>query len=161
MNDKNAVRIERIRYTKNRLSAGLALLSVLFDALFFINIYESDVGSWYYSILMGVSILYNLIFLLTGFLCSEGVKNDRISCAYIMIALGFGQILRIFIYPVKACESTVTIGERTVAVMGRGQFIVCVLWLLLSGTCMLVGAVISINRGRLLRETSETSGFRA
>lgn len=154
MNDENAVRIERMRYTKNRLSAGLALLSVLFDALFFISIYESDVGTWYYSILMGASILYNLMFLLAGFLCAEGVRNDRIGSAYVMIALGLGQILRIFIYPVKASVAAVTIGERTLAVMGRGQFLACVLWLLLSAACMLAGAAVSINRGRLLRKTT-------
>ncbi len=160
MNDENAVRIERMHYTKNRLSAGLALLSVLFDALYFINIYESDVGSWYYSILMGASILYNLIFLLTGFLSSEGVKNDRIAFAYIMIALGLGQILRIFIYPVRACTATVTIGDKVVTVMGRGQFTFCVLWLLLSAACMFAGAAVSINRCRLLRKTSVTSGHK-
>ena len=99
MNDDKQVRLDRMRYTKNTLASGLALLSILFDVFFFISIYESNVGSWYYNVLMGASILYNLIFLLAAFLSSEGIKNYKISYSYLMIALGIGQIIRIFIYP--------------------------------------------------------------
>ena len=151
MNDDKQVRLDRMRYTKNTLASGLALLSILFDVFFFISIYESNVGSWYYNVLMGASILYNLVFLLAAFLSSEGIKNYKISYSYLMIALGIGQIIRIFIYPVKAHNATVTIQEQAVIVMENPQFVRCVLYLLLSAGCLIVGAVIGMNRSKQLK----------
>jgi len=58
MNDERTTRLDRMRFTKNTLSSNLALLAIIFDVCFFISIYESDVGSWYYTILVGGSILY-------------------------------------------------------------------------------------------------------
>ena len=150
MNDEKTVRLDRMRYTKNSMASGLALLSILFDVIFFISIYESNVGSWYYNILMGASILYNLIFLLAAFLCSEGIKNYKIAYSHLMIALGIGQIIRIFIYPVRAHSATVIIQEKAVTVMENPQFIRCVLYLLLSAACLIVGAVIGMSRSKAL-----------
>ena len=75
MNDEKTVRLDRMRYAKNSFSSGFALLAILFNVFFFISLYESDVGNYYYNILIGASILYNLIFMLAAFLCSEGVIN--------------------------------------------------------------------------------------
>ena len=60
--------LDRLRYTKNKLAADLVLLAIVFDVLYFVSLYKSDVGQYYYSMLIGVSIIYNLIFLLTAFL---------------------------------------------------------------------------------------------
>ena len=146
MNDDKQVRLDRMRYTKNTLASGLALLSILFDVFFFISIYESNVGSWYYNILIGASILYNLIFLLAAFLSSEGIKNYKIGYSYLMIALGIGQIIRIFIYPMRAHAATVTIQEQAVTVMENPQFIRCVLYLAISAACLFVGAFVGMTR---------------
>ena len=151
MNDDKQVRLDRMRYTKNTLASGLALLSILFDVFFFISIYESNVGSWYYNVLMGASILYNLIFLLAAFLSSEGIKNYKISYSYLMIALGIGQIIRIFIYPVRAHAATVTIQEQAVTVMENPQFIRCVLYLVISAACLFVRAFVCITRSKQLK----------
>ena len=97
MNDERTTRLDRMRFTKNTTSANLALLAIIFNVCFFISIYESDVGSWYYTILVGGSILYNLIFMLAAFLSSEGIKNYKIGYSYLMIVLGIIQIVRIFI----------------------------------------------------------------
>ena len=152
MNDDKQIRLDRMRYTKNTTASGLALLSILFDVFFFISIYESNVGSWYYNILIGASILYNLIFLLAAFLSSEGIKNYKIAYSYLMIALGIGQIIRIFIYPVTAHNSTVIIQEKAVTVMENPQFIRCVLYLLLSAACLIVGAVVGMTRSKALKD---------
>ena len=152
MNDEKYIRLDRMRYTKNTTASGLALLSILFDVFFFISIYESNVGSWYYNILIGASILYNLIFLLAAFLSSEGIKNYKIAYSYLMIALGIGQIIRIFIYPVTAHNATVIIQEKAVTVMENPQFIRCVLYLLLSAACLIVGAVIGMTRSKALKD---------
>ncbi|MBQ9437595.1 MAG: hypothetical protein IJU50_04620 [Lachnospiraceae bacterium] len=148
--DEKTVQLDRMRYTKNSLSSGLALLSILFDVCFFISIYESDVGSWYYNILMGASILYNLVFMLAAFLSSEGVKNYKVSYSYLMIVLGAIQVIRIFIYPMQARNTVVTIQEQEVVVMGAAQFFRVVLYLLLSAGCLFAGAVVGFTRSRAL-----------
>ena len=161
MNDDKQVRLDRMRYTKNTLASGLALLSILFDVFFFISIYESNVGSWYYNVLMGASILYNLIFLLAAFLSSEGIKNYKISYSYLMIALGIGQIIRIFIYPVRAHAATVTIQEQAVIVMENPQFIRCVLYLVISAACLFVGAFVGMTRSKQLKAHLQSLGVAA
>ena len=122
MSEETTIRLDRMRYTKNTFSSGFALLAILFDVLFFISIYESDVGTYYYNILIGASILYNLVFMLAAFLSSEGVKNYNIRYAWLMVLLGIGQIVRVFIYPMRAHAAVVTVQEQSVAVMGDGQF---------------------------------------
>ena len=77
MTDDRIVKRDRMRYTKNTLSSTLALLGIVFDVLYFVSIYQSDVGTYYYNILIGASVLYNLIFMLMAFLSSEGVKNYK------------------------------------------------------------------------------------
>ena len=161
MNDDKQVQLDRMRYTKNTLASGLALLSILFDVFFFISIYESNVGSWYYNVLMGASILYNLIFLLAAFLSSEGIKNYKISYSYLMIALGIGQIIRIFIYHVRAHGATVTIQEQAVTVMENPQFIRCVLYLVISAACLFVGAFVGMTRSKQLKAHLQSLGVAA
>ena len=128
---------------------------------FFISIYESNVGSWYYNVLMGASILYNLIFLLAAFLSSEGIKNYKISYSYLMIALGIGQIIRIFIYPMRAHAATVTIQEQAVTVMENPQFIRCVLYLVISAACLFVGAFVGMTRSKQLKAHLQSLGVAA
>jgi hypothetical protein len=150
MNDEKQIRLDRMRYTKNSKASGLALLSILFDVFFFISIYESNVGSWYYNILMGASILYNLIFLLAAFLASEGVKNYNIRYAYLLFILGAGQLIRIFIYPMKAHDATVKIKDQAVQVMGDGQFMRVVLYLVLSAACCFAAGVVGASKSKAL-----------
>ena len=161
MNDEKTVRLDRMRYTRNTLASGLALLAILFDVIFFISIYESNVGSWYYNILMGASILYNLVFLLAAFLCSEGIKNYKAGYAYVMIVLGLIQLARIFVYPVTAHSAVVTIQEQAVTVMETPQFIRCVVYLVLSAACLFVGAAVGFARSRQLKAHLKALGLTA
>ncbi|MBR5287207.1 MAG: hypothetical protein IKU34_01285 [Clostridia bacterium] len=150
MDEMKRVRLDRMRYTKNSLSSNLALLSIVFNVLYFVSVYESDVGSWYYSLLIGVSIVYNLLFMLMAFLSSEGVKNYRIGYAWFLLALGAGQIARIFILPASAYAATVTIKKITYPVMQTQQFVLVVLWLCLSAACCFGAGVIGVRRSRML-----------
>ena len=150
MSEETTIRLDRMRYTKNTFSSGFALLAILFDVLFFISIYESDVGTYYYNILIGASIFYNLVFMLAAFLSSEGVKNYNIRYAWLMVLLGIGQIVRVFIYPMRAHAAVVTVQEQSVAVMGDGQFFRLVAYLLLSAACLFIGAAAGVSRSRAL-----------
>ena len=51
------VKKDRMRYTKDKLSSNLALLAIVFDCLYFVSIYQSDVGSWYYNWVIGASVV--------------------------------------------------------------------------------------------------------
>ncbi|MBE5775888.1 MAG: hypothetical protein E7326_00090 [Clostridiales bacterium] len=149
--EEKRIRLDRMRYTKNSLSSSLSLLAIVFNVFYFVSIYESDVGSWYYKILIGASIVYNLVFMLMVFLASEGVKNYRIGYAYLLLPVGLGQILRIFILPLQAYRATVTISKIDYPVMESRQFIFVVLWLALSAVCCLLAGVIGVQRSKKLQ----------
>ncbi len=150
MNEENFIKRDRMRFTKNTLSSGLALLAILFNVLYFVSIYKSDVGSYYYNILIGASILYNLIFMLTVFLCSEGVKSYSGSYACILLVVGALQIVRIFILPAQARAATVTINQQETIVMQTAQFIRVVVYLVASAVCCLVAGLVGIRKSRAL-----------
>lgn len=146
MNDDRSVQLDRMRYTKNTTSSRLALLAIAFDVLFFISIYKSDVGTYYYTMTIGGSIIYNLIFLLAAFLCSEGVKKYQTVYSWVMIVLGILQIARIFIIPMDAHRTII----NSEPVMGNAQFIFTVVCLALSAACLFAGAVINLKKSRAL-----------
>ena len=146
MNDDRSVQLDRMRYTKNTASSRLALLAIVFDILFFISIYKSDVGTYYYTMTIGGSIIYNLIFLLAAFLCSEGVKKYQTVYSWVMIVLGILQIARIFIIPMDAHRTII----NSEPVMGNAQFIFTVVCLALSAACLFAGAVINLKKSRAL-----------
>ena len=115
--EERAIQRDRMRFIKNSRASGLALLGILFNVFYFVSIYKSDVSTWYYTILIGASIVYNLVFMLAVFLSSEGVKNYKKNYSYLLILLGVLQIVRIFIIPMRAHTSFTLIGGETVAVM--------------------------------------------
>ncbi len=146
MSEVQEIKLDRMRYTKNTTSSRLALLAIVFDVLFFISIYKSNVGTWYYNILMGASIIYNLVFMLAAFLSSESVKSYKAEYSYVMIILGVLQIVRIWIYPMSAHAAVV----NNEPVMGTAQFIRVMIYLVLSAACLFAGAVINLNKSRAL-----------
>lgn len=143
--------LDRMRYTKNTLSSRMALLAIVFNVLYFASVYESDVGSWYYKILIGASIVYNLLFMLMVFLASEGVKNYRIGYSYLLLGVGVGQIARIFILPLQAYRAVITISKVDYPVMQTSQFIFVIACLILSALCCLIGGVAGVKRSRTLQ----------
>ena len=150
MNEERFIELDRMRFTKNTLSSGLALLAILFNVLYFVSIYKSDVGSYYYNILMGASVLYNLIFMLVVFLSSEGVKGYKASFAWVLLAVGALQILRIFILPLRAHAAVVTINQQETAVMQNAQFLRVVAYLAASAVCCFVAGLVGIRKSRAL-----------
>ena len=153
--DDKYVRVDRMRYEKNKASSNLAILAILFNALFFVSIYKSDVGTWYYSILMGVSIVYNLLFMMIVFLISEGSKSYKINYSYMAIAVGALQLVRIFIYPRLARAAHTQATGEMVQVMRDPQYVRVVLYLIASGICLLASAIIGIQKCTALKKHME------
>lgn len=152
MNDELLIKKDRMRFTKNTLSSNLALLAIVFDVLYFVSIYQSDVGNYYYQIIIGASILYNLVFLLATFLASEGIKNYNIGYAYLLGAIGVGQIIRIFILPMQAHSATVIVQGVETVVMSGGQFTYVLFCLIASAVCCFIGCAVGITKSRTLTE---------
>jgi hypothetical protein len=149
--DERSVRQDRLQYIKNTASSRLAILAIFFDVLYFVSIYKSDVGSWYYTILIGASILYNLIFMLLTFLSSEGVKRYKPGYSWLLIILGVIQIARIFILPMSAHHAELELQGKTVRVMEDAQFIRCVIYLCASSAACIMAAVINLGKSRTLK----------
>ncbi len=156
MIEERTIQRDRMRFTKNSLSANLAIAAILFDVFYFVKIYQSDVGSYYYNYLIGISVIYNLIFMLAAFLSSEGVKNYKKGYSYLLLLLGAGQIVRIFILPMRAHSAVVSTGGAEVAVMGDGQFMWLVVCLVASAVCLIASAVVNLSKCAALSEHMKT-----
>ena len=154
--EDRAVQRDRMRFVKNSLSSNLAILGILLDVFYFVSIYKSDVGTWYYTILTGASIVYNLVFMLAVFLSSEGVKNYKRGYSYLLIALGVFQAVRIFIIPMRAHTAETLINGAATVVMQDGQFYRVAAYLLISGACLIASAVVNLIRCRALAEHLKT-----
>jgi len=154
--DVQTIKKDRLRYTKDSFSSTMAILAIVFDCLFFVSIYQSDVGNYYYTWLIGVSIIYNLVFLLAAFLASESVKNRKSGYSGVLILLGIIQIVRIFILPAKAHAATVMINGVETAVMSDGQYMYCVVCLVVSAVCCIVAALVSARNNKILADYMKT-----
>ena len=155
--DETFVRNDRLRYEKNTFSSRLAILAIVFNALYFVSIYKSDVGNYYYNILIGGSIVYNLLFMMFVFLVSEGSKNYNRTYSFVAIAFGIVQFARIFIIPMQAHKDTIQISkkEAAVSVMGNAQFTRVMIYLVLSGVCLLISAAVGIWKCNTLKQHLE------
>lgn len=148
--EEKRVQSDRMRYTKDTLASSLVLAAIVLDALYFVSVYQTDVGSYYYSWQIGASIIYNLIFMLAAFLASEGVKNRKSGYWAALIGLGLMQFVRIFYLPARAHSAIVTVNGEDLAAMDEGQYTYVVICLAVSGICCLLAAVVNyVNNRRL------------
>ena len=137
------IKRDRMRYTKDSFSSGLVLLAIVFNVLYFVSIYQTDVGRYYYNWVIGASVVYNLLFLLIAFLASQGVKSRKSGYGLMLLVIGLLQIVRVFYLPAKAYAAEVEIGSEMVRVMTDGQHTYVVICLVASAVCCVVAAVSS------------------
>lgn len=150
--EEQTIQKDRMRYTKDKLSANLVIGAIVFDALYFVSIYQSDVGTYFYNWVIGASIIYNLLFMLTAFLCSEGVKNRKSGYSPVLIGIGLMQIVRIFYLPARAHAATVDVNGQTLAAMGDQQHLYVVVCLAISAVCCIAAAITSFLNNKTLNE---------
>lgn len=146
--DLQNIKKDRMLYTKDKTSANLILLAIVLDALYFISIYKQDIGSYYYTWEIGASIIINLLFLLTAFLASEGVKNRRNGYTAMLIILGVVQFIRVDHLPWRAHLASI----EGVRVMEDTQYYFVIGCLILSGICCVAAAVTSFINTKNLQE---------
>lgn len=146
-NEELQIKKDRMRFIKNTIPANLTILAIVFDVFYFVSIYQSDVREYYYTIMIGASILYNLVFMLASFLASEGIKNYKESYSFLLAALSVGQVVRIFILPAQAHTTEL---KKIGLVMGDSQYYFVVGCLIASAVCLCAAAVIGYTRSRTL-----------
>ena len=154
--EERTIQRDRMRFIRNSTSANLCYLGILFNVFYFVNLYQSDVGTYYYQIFIGASIVYNLLFLLIVFLASEAVKNYVQSYSYLLAAIGAMQVVRIFYIPMKAHAAMTSVNGVDVPVMGDGQFYLLSAFLLISAACLLVSAAVNFKKCQELAEHMKT-----
>ena len=137
------IRKDRMRFTKDSLSSTLVLLGIVFNALYFVSLYQSDVGNYYYTWQIGASIIYNLLFMLGAFLMSEGVKSRKSGYSIPLVAIGIMQVVRIFYLPAQAHAALAIVNGVETPVMNDKQYIYMVVCLLLSAACCVAAGVMS------------------
>lgn len=157
--DINLIKKDRMRFTKNSISSTFCYLSILFNVFYFVSIYSSDVGSYYYSITIGLSVVYNLLFLLFSFLCSEGVKNYNKVMSIVIMVLGALQLVRIFYIPVKAHSTIISLEGVETVVMGNNQFAFVVTWLMLSAGFAIAAGIIGLVKTVTLENYKKETGL--
>ena len=137
---------DRMRYIKNSECATLCYLGLLFDVFYFVLIYRQDVGTYYYTIQIGASIIYNLIFMLAVFLASEAVKNYKKNYSYVLLVAGAMQIVRMFIIPLRARSAETLVAGEEVMVMSNGTFTKAIIYLAISAAALIFSAVLNYIR---------------
>ena len=150
--EERSIQTDRMRYTQDTMSANLVLVAIVMDALYFVSIYQSDVSTWYYNWVLGASIICNLLFLLTAFLASQGVKNRKSGYGLTLLVLGIMQIVRIFYLPAKAHDAVLEIGQDQLQVMSDGQHTYVVACLIVSAVCCVAAAVTNYINNKQLAE---------
>lgn len=154
--EERTISTDRMRFTKDTLSANAVICAIVLDCLYFVSIYQSDVSTWYYNWIIGASIICNLLFLLTAFLAEEGVKNRKTGYTLPLLVLGVFQIIRIFYLPAKAHAATIVIGDQEMLVMDNGQYWYTVICLAVSAVCCIFAAVNSYNNNKKLAAHMQT-----
>lgn len=157
--DVSIIKKDRMRFTKNTISSSFCYLSILFNVFYFVSIYSSNVGNYYYSITIGLSVVYNLLFLLFSFLCSEGVKNYNKVMSYVMIVLGALQLGRIFYIPMKAHSTVISLDGVEILVMDNKQFAFVLTWLTLSAAFGIAAGVIGVIKTTTLENYKKETGL--
>lgn len=142
--EKNAViQDDLLRYTKNKLPASLALLALVFNILYFTLLYTIHTTQMY-TIVVGVSVIVNLLVLLSGFYASEGIKAYNKKMCILLLVLAAVQIARIFIYPLQGLSDKWMAGNAYFGVImttgSNGALLI--IYLVGSAACFIASAVL-------------------
>ena len=157
--DVNLIKKDRMRFTKNSLSATLCYIAILFNVFYFVNIYSTDVGTYYYTIQIGASVVYNLLFLLFTFLCSEGVKGYSKGYSIFLLGIGAMQLVRIFGIPMKAHNTIISLNKVDTLVMDDKQFALLIVFLCISAACCIAAGIIGLIKTITLENYKKETGL--
>lgn len=131
-----------LRYKKNKFAGNFALLALAFNCLYFTMLYAVH-ATQIYNALIGLSVIVNLLVLLAGFYCSEGIKNYNKKFSFALFVLAAIQIVRIFVYPIMGITNGWLTGNyyfgTSMSVGANGA--IMIIYLVVSAACFIVSGV--------------------
>ncbi|MCD8040861.1 MAG: hypothetical protein LUF82_05115 [Clostridia bacterium] len=150
------IQTDVMRYKRNKTAANFALLSLVFECLYFMVFYSVNVTA-FNTITIGISVVVNLCFLLVTMLAEEGIRAYNWKYSITLLALAVVQIIRIFYYPIKVLNTTTTDGDIYTYffwhTMQKGEFsAVMIIFLVLSAACLVASAIFGYTRARKLEK---------
>lgn len=155
MTSQNIINTDIYRYKRNKLAANIALLGLFIECLYFMLFYGIDYRT-YATVLIGGSVIVNLLLLLMVFLASEGVKGYNKKYSLVLLIAGIVQIVRIFIYPLDIAtdgsvlnltvDGTMQIRYFGVNLTAASTSTILIIYLVLSAACFFISAVIGYVR---------------
>ena len=134
------VSIEKLKYRTDKLAYSLAILGLFINVLYFTTLYINN-DNFYYSWKMGISVVYNLVFMLLVFLFAEEVKHYHRNYAVFLIIIGLLQIVRIFIYPKQGLVA---------GSLSQNSYKILCVYLLVSGTLLICSGICSWIKSTIL-----------
>ena len=141
-------KLDVLRFKKDKMPANLCYFAIILDVLYFILVYKIN-NDYFYTPIVGVSIVINLFFMLAAFLCSEEVKNYHGKFGILMIVVGVIEILRVLYYPMQ-CSAN--------GVMTDAQFIRSIIYLVGAGALLIVGGAMSMMNSKKLENYKKSIG---
>ena len=136
------VKLDKMCYKRDKLSYSLVLLGLAFNVFYFFTLYKSN-STYFFKYNIGISILYNLLFMLFVFLSAEEIKNYHRNFAIFLMVVGVAQIIRAFLYPLNALKE-VAIEQKA--------FILILVYCIISGLLLISGGVISFIKSSKLKK---------
>ena len=143
--------LDRKKYKGDSLPYTLVLLGLVLNVLYFVSVYRLNDGIFYQPVI-GASVIYNLLFMLSVFLCAENLKNYKWKFSIVIIGIGLLQIARLFVIPPMLAK--ITSSKYTKDQLSAVHFR---MHLYLIGSCVLLvlGSVWSIINSLRLQEYKE------
>ena len=90
--------------------------------------------------------------MLVAFLSSEGVKAYKLGYSFVLMGIGAGQIVRVFILPMQAHTTTLSLSGTQQIVMEDGQFMRVCIYLIGSAALCIIAGIIAFLKTRTLQE---------
>lgn len=154
--DQN-IKLERLQYTKNRIPALLTYLGIIFNVVYYIGIYKIN-NVFFYKFIIFISVILNLLFLLFGFLSSEGIKSYKKPYVFVLLGLGVLQFVRIFIFPIQALNTPLVEGSSE-TVINAAKFARFVIYLSISGASMISAGLLGLYKINQLEKSKMISSL--
>ncbi|HHX80321.1 MAG TPA: hypothetical protein GX692_04565 [Acholeplasmataceae bacterium] len=144
---RDLVAIDKMKYKKDSLAFALCIFGLLANVLYFFTLYRNN-DNHYYTYQMGISVIYNLLFMLIVFLSAEEVKAYQRRYSYVLFVLGVIQIFRIFYIPKQAYDAEIMTAQnyRTLSI-----------YLIISSVFLILAAVRSFWNSTLLKRYIESN----
>ena len=129
------MRAELMRYRNDTLSYLLTLAGLAFDACLLMLLYSAPgiTCTDMYGKIIGMDILFNIIFLLVAFLTAEKVKTYTLNWCWSCLVLGALQLPRMLL----------PISLFTASQLTLGKFIFALIFVIGSSVCLILACVFS------------------